>query len=54
MPRLIDWVNKRFAATLYEDAYSPFCLIANTNDDADAIQAFLEAYIAEVTGDGRP
>jgi len=48
VPRLIDWVNKRFAATLYEDAYSPFCLIANTNDDADAIQAFLEGYIAEV------
>ena len=48
VPRLIDWVNKRFAATLYEDAYSPFCLIANSNEDADAIQAFLEVYIAEV------
>jgi len=48
VPRLIDWVNKRFTATLYEDAYSPFCLIANSNEDADAIQAFLEAYIAEV------
>src|SRR5882762_7691181 len=27
VPRLIDWVNKRFSATLYEDPYSPFCLI---------------------------
>jgi hypothetical protein len=48
VPRLIDWVHKRFSATLYEDAYSPFCLIANSNDDADAIHAYLEAYSAEV------
>jgi len=46
--RLIDWVNKRFTATLYEDDYSPFCLIADSNDDADAIQAFLEEYCEEV------
>jgi len=41
-------VNKRFSATLYEDAYSPFCLIANNNEDADEIHAYLEAYSAEV------
>jgi len=46
--RLIDWVNKRFTATLYEDDYSPFCLIADTNEDADAIQTFLEEYCEEV------
>jgi HAD superfamily hydrolase (TIGR01484 family) len=48
VPRLINWIHKRFSATLYEDAYSPFCLIATSNDDADAIQTFLEAYSAEV------
>jgi hydroxymethylpyrimidine pyrophosphatase-like HAD family hydrolase len=48
VPRLIDWVHKRFSATLYEDAYSPFCLIASSNEDADSIQAFLEAYSTEV------
>jgi HAD superfamily hydrolase (TIGR01484 family) len=48
VPRLIDWVHKRFTATLYEDPYSPFCLIASSNEDADAIQAFLEAYSTEV------
>src|SRR6266436_3408607 len=48
VPRLVDWVNKRFAATLYEDAYSPFCLIAESNEDATAIQVFLESYCAQV------
>ncbi len=48
VPRLVDWVNKRFAATLYEDPYSPFCLIAESNEDADAIQLFLETYCREV------
>jgi hydroxymethylpyrimidine pyrophosphatase-like HAD family hydrolase len=48
VPRLIDWVHKRFSATLYEDAYSPFCLIANSNEDADVIHKYLEAYSAEV------
>src|ERR1051326_8979228 len=48
VPRLVDWVNKRFSATLYEDDYSPFCMIAETNQDADAIQAFLESYCAEI------
>jgi HAD superfamily hydrolase (TIGR01484 family) len=46
--RLAAWVNDRFPATLYEDAYSPFCLIADNNEDADAIQKFLESYCAEV------
>jgi hydroxymethylpyrimidine pyrophosphatase-like HAD family hydrolase len=46
--RLESWINARFQATLYEDAYSPFCLIAANNADADAIQTFLEAYCAEV------
>src|SRR4051812_21780240 len=40
VPRLVDWVNKRFSATVYEDDFSPFCLIAENNQDADAIQGF--------------
>jgi hydroxymethylpyrimidine pyrophosphatase-like HAD family hydrolase len=48
MPRIVDWVNQRFTATIYEDPYSPFCLIAQNNADADAIQEFLEAYCTEV------
>jgi hydroxymethylpyrimidine pyrophosphatase-like HAD family hydrolase len=45
---LIEWVNSRFSATLYEDEYSPFCMIAESNEDADAIQAFLDDYCAQV------
>jgi hypothetical protein len=48
IPRLVDWVNKRFSASLYEDDFSPFCLIAESNEDADAIQVFLDRYCAEV------
>src|SRR5438105_7588847 len=48
VPRLVDWVNKRFSATLYEDDFSPFCLIAESNEDADAIHIFLESYCAQI------
>lgn len=44
VPRLYDWVRARFEATVYEDAYSPFCLIAANNEDADLIQEFLDEY----------
>jgi hydroxymethylpyrimidine pyrophosphatase-like HAD family hydrolase len=48
VPRLVDWVSTRFKATLYEDDFSPFCLIAETNEDADAIQGFLEEYCLRI------
>ncbi len=44
VPRLIEWVSARFSATLYEDDFSPFCMIAGNNTDADAIQVFLDDY----------
>jgi HAD superfamily hydrolase (TIGR01484 family) len=44
VPRLVAWVNERYHARMYEDAYSPFCLIAGTNGDADVIHQFLEEY----------
>jgi len=44
VPELVDWVGKRFRASLYEDEFSPFCLIAENNEDADAIQKFLDEY----------
>jgi HAD superfamily hydrolase (TIGR01484 family) len=46
--KLEAWVSQRFRATLYEDAFSPFCLIAESNEDADAIHSFLEAYCVRV------
>ena len=48
LPRLVEWVSKRFRSTIYEDAFSPFCLIAESNQDADAIQAFVEDYCRSV------
>lgn len=44
LPRLFDWVNERFDATVYADDYSPLCLIAGNNSDADAIESFLADY----------
>ena len=41
---LTDWVNSRFRATVYEDAYSPFCLIAGNNGEADIIHNQLIAF----------
>jgi HAD superfamily hydrolase (TIGR01484 family) len=48
VPRLRQWVEARFAATIYEDAYSPFCLIAERREDADLIHDYLTHYCREV------
>ncbi len=44
VPRLMEWVNARFDAAVYADAYSPFCLIADNNGDADVIYEYLADY----------
>jgi len=44
LPELTAWVSARFRATVYEDAHSPFCLIAGNNGDADAIHDYLNRY----------
>jgi HAD superfamily hydrolase (TIGR01484 family) len=41
---LMDWVNARFHATVYEDAYSPFCLIAGNNGEADLIHTRMNEF----------
>src|SRR5436189_1025871 len=48
LPQLVAWVNERFDASVYEDSYSPFCLIAEDNRDADVIHEYLRAYCAQV------
>ncbi|MFO1488142.1 MAG: HAD-IIB family hydrolase [Verrucomicrobiota bacterium] len=48
LPRLVEWVNARFRATVYEDPYSPFCLIAGNNADADNIIEYLEEYARSI------
>jgi HAD superfamily hydrolase (TIGR01484 family) len=41
---IVAWISARFHARLYEDAYSPFCLIAGNNGDADIIHEYLAEY----------
>jgi hydroxymethylpyrimidine pyrophosphatase-like HAD family hydrolase len=48
VPSLAAWINQRFTATLYEDPYSPFCLIAERTGDADVIHTFLEDYCRRI------
>jgi hydroxymethylpyrimidine pyrophosphatase-like HAD family hydrolase len=47
LPRIVSWIEARFHACIYEDAFSPFCLIANNNGEADAIHAYLDDYCRE-------
>jgi hypothetical protein len=48
LPRLVSWVDSRYNATIYEDAYSPFCLVAGNSGDAESIHEFMEEYCREV------
>lgn len=50
LPGLTEWINARFAATVYEDAYSPFCLIAGNSDAAEIIHRHLDDYCRGVPG----
>jgi HAD superfamily hydrolase (TIGR01484 family) len=44
LPRITEWINARYRATVYQDAFSPFCLIAGNRNDAEVINAYLEDY----------
>lgn len=44
VPDLAGWIRSRFAAKVYEDPYSPLCLIADSVADADRIQDYLDDY----------
>jgi hydroxymethylpyrimidine pyrophosphatase-like HAD family hydrolase len=48
VPDLFSWVEKHYPANVYEDPWSPFCLIARCNEDADAIMQFLQEYATGV------
>lgn len=48
VPRLRTWIEERFDAMIFSDEYSPLCLIASTNEDADAIYEYLSAYCRTV------
>jgi HAD superfamily hydrolase (TIGR01484 family) len=50
VPRLAAWINERFNASVYDDAFSPFCLIAHRPADAEVICRHLEDYCRGVPG----
>lgn len=50
LKKLIDWINSRYKALIYEDPFSPLCIIANDNGDMDVIHAYLEAFCRTFPG----
>lgn len=44
IPKLFDWVNKNYRAMVYEDAWSPFCLIAEHAEHTEEIVRYLEGW----------
>jgi hydroxymethylpyrimidine pyrophosphatase-like HAD family hydrolase len=50
LPSIVEWISARFHARIYEDPYSPFCLIAGNNGDADVIHQYLDDYSRTVPG----
>ena len=50
LPRLTAWINAHFDAMVYEDAFSPFCLIARENGDANTICQYLNEYCRGMPG----
>ncbi|MDB6036166.1 MAG: cof [Verrucomicrobiales bacterium] len=44
LPKVVDWVRGNYGAKVYEDPYSPFCLIADNLPDADEIHEYLTVY----------
>lgn len=44
LPRIVEWIHARYHARIYEDPYSPFCLIAGNRQDMDTIHQYLEEY----------
>jgi len=50
LSRVVAWITDHFHARIYADAYSPFCLIAGNNGDADVIHAYLDDYSRTVPG----
>jgi len=44
VPRLTAWINDHYDAVVYADPWSPLCLVARSNADMDAIEAFLREY----------
>jgi hypothetical protein len=50
IPEIQRWIGSRYKATVYADAYSPFCLIADCPGDAEEIHDYLSVYCERING----
>ena len=48
LARIREWVESRYKAHVYEDPYSPFCLIAEKVRDAEEIHEYVEVSCKDV------
>jgi len=48
VPRLRRWINERFEAAVFDDEWSPLCIVARDNPAADEILLYLQDYCREV------
>jgi HAD superfamily hydrolase (TIGR01484 family) len=48
MPRITEWINSKYKAMVYEDPYSPFCLIAQSPNDASEIHNYLQVFCNDI------
>ncbi|MEW6156832.1 MAG: HAD family hydrolase [Verrucomicrobiota bacterium] len=48
LPQFVEWLTGRYEATVYEDPYSPFCLIARNGHDAEAIERQAILFFREI------
>lgn len=48
LPRLSAWIKARFQTQIYEDPYSPFCLIAASNREMDVIHRYLDDFARSI------
>jgi HAD superfamily hydrolase (TIGR01484 family) len=48
MGEVKSWIRARFHALVYEDVYSPFCLAATSNDDADEILDYVQSFFRDL------
>lgn len=47
LPPLFEWVNEHFEASVFEDPWSPFCLVASNLDESLAIVRRCEEWAAK-------
>jgi HAD superfamily hydrolase (TIGR01484 family) len=47
LPEAFQWIHSHYQATLYADSYSPLCLIARNNQDAEDILKYLVRFFQD-------